>query len=850
MGARMRAFEWAATALGPPARWPQPLRTLVAVMLGSGQPMFAAWGSQRLMLYNDGYARLLGSKHPWALGRTFDEVWADIFPAVAPIMARAYAGVSTYMDDIEFTMLDRRGYPEETHFSFSYTPARDEAGHVAGVFCACTETTEQVLAVRRLRFLFELGERLRALSHATEIMAAAAEALGEHLRTGRVGYGEMDETGEFLTVERDWTDGHMPSFAGRRKLREFGSIVQGYSAGRTVRLNDALADARTRTTANAELFSAATVRAGIGVPLVSRGRLAAVLYVHQSTPRYWRDDDEALVRTVAERMWDALERARAEAALRALNDRLEREIEERTAERDSLWELSEDLLVVANYDGRLLRLSPSWMRLLGYEEATLLATPYQDLSHPDDIDDLRDRVREMRRTGRPVRAEGRVRTVDGTFRWIAWTLSPEPGGTLLHGVGRDVQEEKLAHDELAAANRQLVLQIEERERVEATLRQMQRLEAIGQLTAGVAHDFNNLLTVVLGNVNALSRALTSPEAQRRLEMMRVAAERGAKLTAQLLAFSRNLRLEPKAVDLNDTVAGMRDLIESTMGGTVELQTALQPGLWSAFVDPAQIELVILNLAINARDAMEVRGRLSVGTANATVTEPPARPEEPPPGEYVVVSVTDTGTGMSDEVLAKAFEPFFTTKEIGKGSGLGLSQVLGFAKQSGGGVRVRTWAGAGTAVDVYLPRATGQIEAAVTEPAVSAGPAPAGRRPLVLLVDDDSGVREVAAFVLDELGYAVVEAGSGGAALDLLDEHPGVDVLLVDFAMPGMNGAELAREARVKRPGLPVVFVTGYADFTALKDVSPERIVQKPLREEELGAKLRAAIESAGQSADI
>ena len=245
-------------------------------------------------------------------------------------------------------------------------------------------------------------------------------------------------------------------------------------------------------------------------------------------------------------------------------------------------------------------------------------------------------------------------------------------------------EERTA--ELESANRQLAGQIAERERVEGVLRQAQRLEAVGQLTSGVAHDFNNLLMVILGNIRQMQKTLADPVTQRRLLMMAQAAERGAQLTAQMLAFSRRQRLEPRAVELNDTVVGMRDLLQATMGGSIRIETRLQPDLWPAMIDPTQIELVILNLAINARDAMDVGGTLSVETANVTL-DAPVRPEEPSAGEYVMVAVTDTGSGMSPDVLAKVFEPFFTTKEVGKGSGLGLSQVFGLAKQSGGGVRI-------------------------------------------------------------------------------------------------------------------------------------------------------------------
>ncbi|MES1199041.1 MAG: response regulator [Pseudomonadota bacterium] len=400
--------------------------------------------------------------------------------------------------------------------------------------------------------------------------------------------------------------------------------------------------------------------------------------------------------------------------------------------------------------------------------------------------------------------------------------------------------------ELEAANRQLASQIVERERVETALRQSQRLEAVGQLTAGVAHDFNNLLTVVLGTVRTLRQTITDPEVLRRLAMMREAAERGAKLTAQLLAFSRRQKLEPKAVDLNDTVTSMREMLQSTMGSSARIEAILAPQLGPALIDPTQIELVILNLAINARDAMEVGGALTIETANVSLGAPKA-PEEPPPGEYVMLAVRDTGFGMTPEVLARAIEPFFTTKEVGKGSGLGLSQVFGLAKQSGGGVRIETEVGKGTSVEVYLPRATEPAIAAEAHAAISA--VNTAQNVSILLVDDDNAVREVTGHMLRDLGYEVVEAGSGGAALELLSASH-IDLALLDFAMPGMNGAELAKEIRARRPHLPLVFATGYADAAALEEESEERILRKPFDDQELSAKLAAALSRARLSPSI
>lgn len=389
--------------------------------------------------------------------------------------------------------------------------------------------------------------------------------------------------------------------------------------------------------------------------------------------------------------------------------------------------------------------------------------------------------------------------------------------------------------QLQAANRELAAQIVEREKAETALRQAQRLEAVGQLTSGVAHDFNNLLTVVLGNVDQLRKNETDPKVLRRLDMMREASQRGARLTAQMLAFSRRQKLEPRAVDLNETVRSMGDMLQSAIGGSVHIeQPQLAADLWPAMIDPTQIELVILNLAINARDAMEVGGSLTIRTENARL-DASGRPDELPPGDYVVVSVSDTGSGMTDEVLSRAFEPFFTTKEVGKGSGLGLSQVFGLAKQSGGGVSIDTEVDKGTTIRIFLPRA----DAAPTQEREASGELLAARDAgmVVLVVDDDEAVRNVTAGYLSDLGYDVIEADSGGAALESLDHHDRIDAMVLDFAMPGMNGGELARELKVRRPGAPILFATGYADAEALTDVGEDMIVRKPFTQAELARKL-------------
>jgi CheY-like chemotaxis protein len=324
----------------------------------------------------------------------------------------------------------------------------------------------------------------------------------------------------------------------------------------------------------------------------------------------------------------------------------------------------------------------------------------------------------------------------------------------------------------------------------------------------------------------------------RLQFMRSAAERGAKLTDQLLSFSRRQRLEPKVLDLNHSIASMRDLLHSTMGGSIRIETSLSEALWNALVDPTQLELAVLNLAINARDAMGVGGLLTVSTRNATLSE--ARgPEEPVPGDYVEICVSDTGSGMSPSVRARVFEPFFTTKEVGKGSGLGLSQVLGFAKQSNGGVRIDTVEGEGTSIRIFLPRSDlAEERAATAVDDLGADPDVPAR---ILVVDDDDAVRQVVADMLRELHYDVVDSGSAGAAFDILESKEAVDLLLLDFAMPGMSGAEVARRVRARYPRLPILFVTGYADRALLSGIDEAQTIGKPFQPHELAGKIAQAL---------
>ncbi|HEX3861713.1 MAG TPA: response regulator [Stellaceae bacterium] len=480
---------------------------------------------------------------------------------------------------------------------------------------------------------------------------------------------------------------------------------------------------------------------------------------------------------------------------------------------------------------------------------------------------LEDRTRVERAgaaafaAGDEFTVEARMRRYDGAYRWHRIHHRPiRLDGKIAFWLGTAVDiddmreanallERRVAERtaELEAANRRLAAQIDERERAEAQLRQAQRIEAIGKLTSGIAHDFNNLLTAIIGNLELLQPRLQpdNERAARLLGAAMSAAERGSRLTTQLLAFSRQQRMRPEATDLNRIVANIGGLLQSTIGAAVGVETILAADLLPALADASQIELVLLNLAINARDSMPAGGTIVIETGNVTLGLP-STPEAPGPGDYAMVSVADCGTGIAPDILDKVFDPFFTTKEVGKGSGLGLSQVLGVAQQLGGGVRIKTQVGKGTIVKVYLPHASHRIIAdrrldGSTPDSGFHGNASEGGR--ILLVDDDGDVRAVAAAMLAHAGYDVIEAGSGGAALEWLDhEDDPINLLIADIVMPGMSGVELAHAVRLNRPELPILFVTGFAG-AALPEgaASPGELLRKPFRAAELAAKVAAML---------
>lgn len=482
----------------------------------------------------------------------------------------------------------------------------------------------------------------------------------------------------------------------------------------------------------------------------------------------------------------------------------EAELNARTAERDRLWTLSQDMFARADYQGMMSAVSPAWSDVLGWSEAELLSRPYASFMHPEDMPRTLAALAEMGDTGRPTRFENRIATKGGAWKWIEWTVAPELEGLNFIAVGRDLSDAKAREAELSATQQ--------------ALQQSQKMEAVGQLTGGLAHDFNNILAGVSGSLEMMASRLAQgrmADLDRYITAAAAATNRAAALTQRLLAFSRRQTLDPKVADVNDLVNGMRELINRSVGPEIAVEFAAGVGLWPVLVDAAQLESALLNLCINARDAMPNGGKLRIETGNFSLAGSAAAERNVQPGEYVALCVTDTGTGMTPDVIAHAFDPFYTTKPTGKGTGLGLSMVYGFAGQSGGSVRLQSEVDKGTSVSIYLPHYLGEAAIPFTAPEEQR-PQPAKRKGTLLIVDDEPLIRMVAAEHLADLGYTVLEAEDGGAALRILNSRQGIDLLITDVGLPGgMNGRQLADASHVKRQDLKVLFITGYAESSVL-----------------------------------
>ncbi len=816
-GQRVRDHDWSATPLGPICGWPGELRTTVANIVHSPIAKVLMWGDAHVMIYNDAYRAIVGPRHPAAFGGLVPDVWPEIWDWNQAILDRGLQGEDVAYRDQTLTVT-RAGVQEEVVFDLYYTPVYVERNSVGGVMCTVVENTGRVAAERRLA---ESEAELRVITDSLPMLVA---------------FVDRDQCYRFAN---DY-------------YRDFLGVDPHAMIG--TRISDVLTE---------EDYAER-------LPLIERAlageEVVADVHIHHRDGSRRRAETRYLPRRDADGsvvgfhilVFDVDERMRHADAIERSNRRFRAAMD---AVHGVLWTNSAD--------GRMIGEQPGWAAITGQTPEEYQGFGWANAVHPDDAAATVAAWNEAVAAKGQFIHEHRVRRYDGVWRTYAIRALPIIGadGELIEWVGvhTDITEQRAAEQALRDQANVLARQVHHRERAEAQLRQLnetlesrvieeiaerrqaemklaqaQKMETIGKLTGGVAHDFNNLLQVVSGNLQLLGKDVAGNDrAEQRVANAMAGVSRGSKLAAQLLAFGRRQALEPKVVNVTRFVQGMDDMLRRAIGEGVEIETIVGGGLWNTFIDPNQIENALLNLAINARDAMNGQGKLTIELSNAHLDDDYARThDEVTPGQYVMLAVSDTGSGMSEEIIQKVFEPFFSTKSEGKGSGLGLSMVYGFVKQSGGHVKIYSEIGHGTTIKLYLPRA---MEAEDVEVAVDTGPITGGSE-TVLVVEDDAEVRGTVVELLSDLGYRVLKAVDAQSALNVIESGIPIDILFTDVVMPGtLKSPELARKARERLPDIAVLFTSGYTENSIVHGGRLDKgveLLSKPYTREALARKFR------------
>ncbi|HEV7601919.1 MAG TPA: PAS domain-containing protein [Bradyrhizobium sp.] len=806
MGALTRGYDWSPTSIGPVDTWPQSLRTAVRILLNTNHPMFIWWGPELIQFYNDAYRQTMGpERHPSALGQRGRDCWAEIWHIIGPQIEQVMSGGGATWHENQLVPVTRHGRLEQVYWTYGFSPI-DEADGVGGVLVVCRDVTKEHLAAEVLR---EREAELARVQHIGRIGGLEVD-----LRTGF----RNRRSPEYLLIHglppdavnethEDWVRRIHPDDreATEKKFRDAvaGRVCEYSVQYRIVRPSDSeLRWISVKSTIERDAEGKAVRLVGAHTDITEQ--VEAERALRQSEEEYRKLADQ----------------------LASLNATLAERVEEKTRERDRIWNVSQDLLLVADRNGIWQTVNPAWTKTLGWSEAELLNRTSEWLEHADDGGMTRAHIKKLSADNSTVRFESRFRHQDGSYRWLSWTGVSDEGR--IYAVARDVTAEKAAAERLKAT--------------EEALRQSQKMEAVGQLTGGIAHDFNNLLTGIVGSLDLMQTRLDQGRAEnvaRYINAAMTSANRAAALTHRLLAFARRQPLIPKSVDANQLVVSLEDLLRRTIGETIDLDIVASAGLWCTLCDPNQLESALLNLAINARDAMPNGGKLTITCANTRIDGLTADTPALLPGDYIRIDVSDTGMGMTPEVAARAFDPFFTTKPIGQGTGLGLSMIYGFARQSDGHVLIDSKQGAGTSVKLYLPRHHGaaaveRIASAVADEHVATGET-------VLVVEDEPVVRGVIIEMLQDQGYRVLEAVDGPSGLRILRLNQRVDLLVTDVGLPGMNGRQLADQARESRPDLKILFITGYAENAAIADgfLQPGmEMITKPFDLDNLSQRIR------------
>ncbi|MCJ2137490.1 PAS domain-containing protein [Methylobacterium sp. J-026] len=811
MGALMRAHDWARTPLGPPETWPQSLRTALSFCLNTPILTTILWGADLRMLYNDAYIPSMADRHPAALGCPVAEVWGEAWEQVSePFLQCMETGEGFSRTHVEIPMV-RRGRQETTYWDFSAAPIRGEDGSIVGLLNQGLEITERVRAesraeseTQRHRKLFEQAPGFTAILTGPEhVFTFVNDA---YIRL----IGQRDLVG--LSVRRA-----LPDIAGQGF---YELLDQVFTTG--------------------ERF----IAAGVPIQLQRSGAVAEkrfVDFVYEPI-----SDENGCVSGIFVQGFDATDTHLAQQALRESEEFNRRVLASST-----------DCIKVLDLDGKLTFMSEGGQGVMEVSDFNAInGCPWPNFWQGQGNIEANAAIAAAK-AGRSTNFQGPADTMAGTPRWWDVQVTPilDAGGRpeKILSVSRDITALRQAEDVLRAHNETLEQRVTERTtelmRAEEALRQSQKMEAVGQLTGGLAHDFNNLLAGISGSLELMQIRMQQGrlmDVDRYMMAAQGAAKRAAALTHRLLAFSRRQTLAPKPTDVNRLATGIHDLIQRTVGPGIPVEVVGATNCWPVLVDPPQLENALLNLCINARDAMPDGGAITIETANKWMDDRAARQHDIPEGQYLSVCVTDTGTGMPPEVVARVFEPFFTTKPIGEGTGLGLSMIYGFAQQSGGQVRIYSEVGQGSTVCLYLPRHYGEVEDETTVEGISSLPR-SQQGETVLVVDDEPTVRMLITDILEDLGCAAIEAGDSATGLKVLQSDVRIDLLVTDVGLPGgMNGRQMADAARAHRPALKVLFITGYAENAILGNgtLPPGMaVLTKPFAMDIMTARIRSMIES-------
>jgi signal transduction histidine kinase/ActR/RegA family two-component response regulator len=811
MAELIQRHPWERTALGPIADWPERLRGLVDAMLLDPAPGALLWGNQGILIYNSGYAEICGQKHPGVLGMPLRAAWPEAAGFNGKMLDDVMSGQRLVFRDACFRLV-RDGMVRDSWFDLYYGPVPGADGAVVAVKATVIETTGKVLGeqgrLRQQQEMTQIVARLHGLTAATSDVIYRMSPDWSEMR-------ELDGRGfikDTAAPYRSWLDEYIP-------------------ADEQARVRAAIAEAIQRKTTFELEHRVRRVDGGTGWTL------------SRAVPMLDRDGEiEEWIGAAS----DITERKAAESALRE-SERLFRTLFDSIDEGFCVIEfidgphgpLSDYVHVMAN---------PAYAANAGIEN--VVGQRVREMV-PLEAGAWVDIYKRVLLTGEPVRFE---RTLERTGRYLELAaLRIEPVercqvAVLFRDVSTRHRAELALRDLNETLERRVTEEVGKRTRTEDALRQAQKMEAVGQLTGGIAHDFNNMLAVISNAIELVRRRTETQDelVHKYLGLAKGGIARASQLTQRLLAFSRQQPLHPGPVSVNELVRELSPLLKHSLGGTIVFDTLLDPDAWPSYVDPNQFENVLLNLVVNARDAMEHGGRLTIETRNRLLEEAHCNGmANLVPGPYVTVAIRDTGIGMTPEIMAKAFDPFFTTKEVGHGTGLGLSQVYGFVRQSRGHVKIDSSPGKGTVVEIYLPRHTGEVADRLADTAPDG--IKGGNREAILVTDDEASVRILLGEMLSYLGYRVFAADSGAAALRMLEAHPEIKLLVTDVLMPEMNGRQLVDEAIKRKPGLKILFTTGYAGNVGLGDrINGQGInlLMKPFSIEDLALRLRSLLDPA------